>query len=163
MVEFTDVYVRLARQPKKIPFDLWTRQENPYLTHWSRDKMAAILQTTFSKAFTWIRMWIPMKFSMKFAIRGLINNISVLVQIMAWRRQGDKPLSEPMTVSLPTHIYITRFQWVNFEVRIAPADGITPSDAITFADTVMTKSNFHLGQVLGWLTSFEEQAKPDVT
>ena len=24
---------------------------------------------------------------------------------MAWRRSGDKPLSEPMMVSLPTHIY----------------------------------------------------------
>ena len=25
---------------------------------------------------------------------------------MAWCRSGDKPLSEPMMVSLPTHIYI---------------------------------------------------------
>ena len=29
---------------------------------------------------------------------GPINNIPALVQIMAWRRQGDKPLSEPMIV-----------------------------------------------------------------
>ena len=28
-----------------------------------------------------------------------INNIPTLVQIMAWRRPGDKPLSEPMMVS----------------------------------------------------------------
>ena len=32
---------------------------------------------------------------------------------MAWRRTGDKPLSEPMMVSLPTHICATRPQWVN--------------------------------------------------
>ena len=32
---------------------------------------------------------------------------------MAWRRPGDKPLSEPMMVSLPTHICVTRPQWVN--------------------------------------------------
>ena len=32
---------------------------------------------------------------------------------MAWRRSGDKPLSEPMMVSLPTHICVTRPQWVN--------------------------------------------------
>ena len=32
---------------------------------------------------------------------------------MAWRRQGDKPLSEPMMVSLPTHVCVTRPQWVN--------------------------------------------------
>ena len=36
-----------------------------------------------------------------------------LVQIMAWRRPGDKPLSEPMLDSLPTHICVTRPQWVN--------------------------------------------------
>ena len=33
---------------------------------------------------------------------------------MAWRRPGDKPLSEPMMVRLPTHICVTRPQWVNF-------------------------------------------------
>ena len=32
---------------------------------------------------------------------------------MAWRRLGDKPLSEPMMVSLPMHICVTRPQWVN--------------------------------------------------
>ena len=32
---------------------------------------------------------------------------------MAWRRPGDKPLSEPMMVSLLTHICVTRHQWVN--------------------------------------------------
>ena len=32
---------------------------------------------------------------------------------MAWRRPGDKPLSEPMMVKLPTHICVTRPQWVN--------------------------------------------------
>ena len=31
-----------------------------------------------------------------------------LVQIMAWRRPGDKPLSEPMMLSLLTHICVTR-------------------------------------------------------
>ena len=35
-----------------------------------------------------------------------------LVQIMAWRRPGDKPLSEPMMVSLLTQICVTRPQWV---------------------------------------------------
>ena len=48
---------------------------------------------------------ISIKMSMKFVPKGLINNISVLVQIMAWHRPGNKPLSEPMMVSLLTHIY----------------------------------------------------------
>ena len=44
---------------------------------------------------------------------GSINNIPALVQIMAWRRSGDKPLSEPRMVRLPIHICVTRPQWVN--------------------------------------------------
>ena len=32
---------------------------------------------------------------------------------MAWRRPGDKPLSDPMLVSVLTHICVTRPQWVN--------------------------------------------------
>ena len=50
---------------------------------------------------------------MKFVPRVAINNIPALVQIMAWRRLGDKPLSEPMMDSLPTHICVARPQWVN--------------------------------------------------
>ena len=41
-------------------------------------------------------VWIPIKIWLKFVPKGLINNIAALVQIMAWRRTGDKPLSEPM-------------------------------------------------------------------
>ena len=33
---------------------------------------------------------------MKFVPKGLVNNILALVQIMAWRQTGDKPLSEVM-------------------------------------------------------------------
>ena len=33
---------------------------------------------------------------------------------MAWHRPGDKPLSEPMMVSLLKHICVTRPQWVKF-------------------------------------------------
>ena len=46
----------------------------------------------------------------KFVPKGSISNIPALVQIMAWRRPGDKPLSEPMMVSLLTHICVTRPQ-----------------------------------------------------
>ena len=56
--------------------------------------------------------WIFIKISLKFVPKGPINNISALVLIMAWRRSGDKPLSEPMMDSLLTHICVTRPQWV---------------------------------------------------
>ena len=58
-------------------------------------------------------VWILIEISMKFVPKGPINNISSLVQIMAWRRPGDKPLSEPMMVWSLTHICVTRPQWVN--------------------------------------------------
>ena len=48
---------------------------------------------------------IPIEISLKFVPWGPINNIPALVQIMAWRRTGDEPLSESMMVRLPTHIY----------------------------------------------------------
>ena len=57
--------------------------------------------------------WISLKISLKFVPKGQINISPSLVQIMAWRRQGDKPLSEAMMVSLLTHICVTRPQWVN--------------------------------------------------
>ena len=51
--------------------------------------------------------------SQNFVPNGPINNIPALIQIMACRRPGDKPLSEPMMVSLLTHKRVTRPQWVN--------------------------------------------------
>ena len=58
---------------------------------------------------------IPIEISLKFIPQGPINNIPALVQIMAWRRPGDKPLSGPMMVRLPTHICVTRPQCVSIK------------------------------------------------
>ena len=46
------------------------------------------------------------KYHWSLFLRGSINNIISLVQIMAWRRQGDKPLSEPM-VFIYWRIYVS--------------------------------------------------------
>ena len=43
-------------------------------------------------------LWISIKISLKFVPKGWINNIPALVQIMAWRQLGVKPLSEAMMV-----------------------------------------------------------------
>ena len=64
------------------------------------------------------RMYVPIKISMKFVPKGSINIIPALFQIMTWRRPGDKPLSEPMVISLPTHICVTRPQWVKMSICI---------------------------------------------
>ena len=63
-------------------------------------------------------VWISIQISLKFIPKGPINNIPALVQIMAWRRPGDKPLSEPMMDSLSTHICVTRPQWVKQNLSI---------------------------------------------
>ena len=39
---------------------------------------------------------ISIRISLKFVPKGPINNKSALVQVMAWRRTGDKPLPEPI-------------------------------------------------------------------
>ena len=67
----------------------------------------------FKRIFLNENILIPIKISLKFVPKGLINNIPALVQIMAWRRPGDKPLSETMMVDSTTHICVTRPQWVN--------------------------------------------------
>ena len=72
----------------------------------------AIFKCTFLNE----NVWIPIKISLKFVPQGPINNIPALIQIMAWRRPGDKPLSGPMMVRLPMHICVTRPQWVNCKI-----------------------------------------------
>ena len=58
-------------------------------------------------------VWIPIEMSLKVVSKSQINNIPALVQIMAWRRSSDKPFSEPINVSLLTHICVIRPQWIN--------------------------------------------------
>ena len=72
----------------------------------------------FKRIFFNENIWILTKISLKFVPKGPINNFTALVQIMAWRRPGDKPLSEPMMVSFPTHICVTRAQWVNLTWQV---------------------------------------------
>ena len=57
---------------------------------------------------------ILIKISLTFVPKAPINNIPVLVQIMACRLAGAKPLFEPVMVSLLAHICVTRPQWVNW-------------------------------------------------
>ena len=59
-------------------------------------------------------VWISIKISLKFVPKGPIDNIPALVEIMAWHRPGDKPLSELIMISLLMHICVTRPQWVNW-------------------------------------------------
>ena len=61
------------------------------------DKMAAILA---DDDFKWIFLnencSIPIPISLKFVPKSPIDNVPALVQVMAWRQMGTKPLLEPM-------------------------------------------------------------------
>ena len=75
----------------------------------------------FKRIFLNENVRISIKISLKFVPKGPINNIPALVQIMARRRSGYKPLSESMMVSLLTHLWVTRPQWINnFYINIVP-------------------------------------------
>ena len=66
----------------------------------------------FKHIFFHENVLISIKISLNFVPRYPVYNIPALVQIMAWRRHGDKPLSEPIMDSLPKHICVTQSQWV---------------------------------------------------
>ena len=82
---------------------------NTFRPRWNEQHFA---DDFFKRIFFNENVWISIKISLGFVAKGPINNIPALVQIMAWRRWGDEPLSEPMMVSLPTHICVTQPQWV---------------------------------------------------
>ena len=87
---------------------------------------------TFTRIFLNENVRISIKISLKFVPKGPINNNPALVQIMARRRSGDKPLSEPMMVSLLTHICVTRPQWVSSDCRMVPnRSHVTSHNCIT--------------------------------
>ena len=49
----------------------------------------------FKRILLYENVLIAIKISLKFIPKGTINNFLALVQIMAWHRPGNKPLSEP--------------------------------------------------------------------
>ena len=66
-------------------------------SHWGRGKMAATLAGDIIKyKFVNENDLIAIKISLTFVPEGPINDIPVLIQIMAWCWPGGKPLSKPM-------------------------------------------------------------------
>ena len=102
-----------CRKPRISPikYRAWICKYTPYLQHIGAEtKCPPFTKQHFQMHF--LNVWIPIKISLELVPRGSINNIPALVQIMARRLDGAKPLSEPMMVSLPKHICVSRPQWV---------------------------------------------------
>ena len=103
LMRATDIHIRLTIDPLRPMTGINTLRPIQNGRHFSDDILKGILLNE--------NVRISLKISLKFVLKLRINNNSpALVQIVAWRRPGDKPLSEPMMVSLLTHICVTRPQ-----------------------------------------------------
>ena len=116
----TNPYLKLYPSIYMVPYGVtrphWVRYTSKHIEAETNGRHFAddILKCIFLNE----NVWIPIKISLKFVPKGPINNIPSLVQIIVWRRSGDKPLFEPVMVSLLTHICVTHPQWVNMGIAL---------------------------------------------
>ena len=76
------------------------------LIHLPQNKMAdTFADDIFKRIFLNENIRISIKISLKFVHSGSNDNKSALVQVMAWLRTGDKPLSELMLTRF-TDVYM---------------------------------------------------------
>ena len=69
-------------------------------------------KTLVAKWRSFCLLWFAIRISLMFVPKSATNDFLALAQKMAWRLPGDKPSSEPMMLSLLTHLCTTRPQWV---------------------------------------------------
>ena len=95
--------------------------ENFWNFHWhieARNGGQHSTNNIFKCTFCNENVWILTEMSLHFVPKHPSDNIAALVQIMVWRHPGDKPLSEPMMVSLPKHICIIGPQEVKTPINV---------------------------------------------
>ena len=66
--------------------------------------MATVMQKEFSNSFLCVAIGV-IQISVKFISNDSINNMPALVELMAWRRTGDRPLYE-LAMSYSTNAYM---------------------------------------------------------
>ena len=70
------------------------------------------LADILKRIFTNEEFCIFIQISLKFVLNGPINKKSVLIQVKAWRRIGDKPLPEPMLIQFTdVHMSLGEVSW----------------------------------------------------
>ena len=116
-----NVFISFEELPRRTRHSLVTVWTGTPAWHWCpmnkfrlRQNGRHLTDDLFKCIFLNENVWISIKVSLHFVPQGPIDDIPALVQIMAWRRPGDKPLSEPMMVRLPTYICVTRPHFINF-------------------------------------------------
>ena len=104
---------RPTKQDRVAPISHFANEYHHALTQRLRQNSRHFPDDSFKRISLNENVWISIEVSLKFVPNGTVNNIPGLGQIMAWPRPGNKPLSEPMMVSLLTHICVTCPQLVN--------------------------------------------------
>ena len=79
-----------------------------FLNTWKSRQNGRHFSDIFKCIFLNENVWISIKMSLEFVPRDQIHNIPALDQIMAGRRPGDNPLSEPTMVWFLTHTCVPR-------------------------------------------------------
>ena len=126
--------------------DLWDVMQPRLNTLMQRQNGRHFADNIFKCIFVNEIIWISTNIPLKFVPKGQINNISALVQIMAWRRPGDEPLSEPMMVSLLmlgrnelTHCGLVS-PYIAFEILVksGSSNGLLPDGTKPLPDPLLT-------------------------
>ena len=94
----TTLFFPLKNLKKKIVFLTYQSLKNKFQHIGAEQNGHEFPYDIFKCIFLNENIWISINDSLKFVPKGRIKNIPALVQIMAWCRSGDKPLSEPMMV-----------------------------------------------------------------
>ena len=95
-------------------------------THCNWDKMADILQTTFSNVLYWMMIFgFGLKFHRSLFLGMQLTKKSALVWVMVWCQAGDKPLCDQMMTNPTRHECVSRPQWVKvYWCHASPWDNV---------------------------------------
>ena len=91
------------------------------LTHLPLYKIGAILQTSFSNVFSWMKsfvFWFEFRWSL--FLRVQLTNVSIGsgLQVMAWNQTGNKPLSELMLTQFTDAYIWHKGRWVKLTLTL---------------------------------------------
>ena len=104
----------------------------------------------FKSIFSNENVWSSFETSLKYVPKHQNNNIPTLIQIMAWCWPGDKPLVEPMMVTLLMHICVTRPQRVGTLQPSNPLTVICQLFALLVAPLVVIMTSCSVDKLTSW-------------
>ena len=128
------------------------------LTHWGRDKMAAISQTTLSNAFSWLKM---MEFRFKFQWSLLIRiKLTIFQHWFRWWLGADQATSHYLNQCWLDYRRIYASLGINELISISAWMSHMPSEA--FGEISCPFLNFNSCTVWEWISNFIPHFRIDI-